>query len=63
MIAILYGIFFCEVECARPSYVRIPFSLCEESLFIQIRGHENIKIIAIGNYELNISAYADDANL
>ena len=37
------------------------FILCVESLFIQIREDENIKAIVVGNQEIKLSAYADDA--
>ena len=39
------------------------FSLCEDSLFIQIRGDDNIEIIVTGNCKLKLTAYADDANI
>ena len=38
------------------------FILCVESLFIQIQEDENIKSIVIGDHEIKLSAYADDAD-
>ena len=38
------------------------FILCVESLFIQIREDENIKGIVVGDHEIKLSAYADDAD-
>ena len=38
------------------------FILCVESLFIQIREDENIKGIIVGDHEIKLSAYADDAD-
>ena len=38
------------------------FILCVESLFNQIPDDENIKEIFIGDYEIKLSAYADDAD-
>ena len=39
------------------------FILCAESLFIQIREDENIKGIVVGDHEIKLSAYEDDADL
>ena len=39
------------------------FILRVESLFIQIRKDKNIKGIVIGDHEIKLSAYADDADL
>ena len=38
------------------------FIFCVESLFIQIPEDENIKRIVIGDHEIKLSAYADDAD-
>ena len=38
------------------------FILCVESLFIQIGEDENIKGIVIGDHEMKLSAYEDDAD-
>ena len=38
------------------------FILCVETLFIQIRESDNVKGIKLGNFEVKLSAYADDAD-
>ena len=38
------------------------FILCFETLFIQIRDNDDIKGIRLGDSEIKLSAYADDAN-
>ena len=38
------------------------FILCLETLFLQIRENDNIKGIDIGDYQLKLSAFADDAD-
>ena len=38
------------------------FIFCVESLFIQIQEDENIKGIVVGDHEIKLSAYADDAD-
>ena len=38
------------------------FILCLETLFIQIRENENITGIGIGDYQVILSSYADDAD-
>ena len=38
------------------------FILCLETLFIQIQENDNIKGLGIGNYQVKLSAYADDAD-
>ena len=38
------------------------FILCVETLFIQIRENEEVKGIRIGDNEIKLSAYADDAD-
>ena len=45
------GILFC-----------IPFILCLETFFIQIRENDNIKGVGIGDYQVKLSAYAGDAD-
>ena len=45
-----------------PLFAYLFFILCVESLFIQILQDENIKGIVIGDHEIKLSAYADDAD-
>ena len=37
------------------------FILCLETLFVQIRNNDNIKRVRLGDNEIKLSAYADDA--
>ena len=42
----------------RRSIVCIPFILCVETLFVQIRNNDDIKGVRLGGHEIKLSAYA-----
>ena len=39
------------------------FILCVETLFVQVRNNDDIKGVHLGDNEIKLSAYADDADV